>query len=67
MRRAVTSMSDHSHILSIASGSPETESEDQDDKDDNALNDSKKFRMRSLISDEQLHILKSYYSILSCW
>lgn len=58
-----SSMSDHSHILSIASGSPETESEDQDDKDDNALNDSKKFRMRSLISDEQLHVLKSYYSI----
>ncbi|VDI48428.1 Hypothetical predicted protein [Mytilus galloprovincialis] len=58
-----SSMSDHSHILSIASASPETESEDQDDKDDNALNDSKKFRMRSLISDEQLHVLKSFYSI----
>lgn len=56
-------MSDQSHVLSATSGSPETESEDQDDKDDNALNDSKKFRMRSLISDEQLHVLKSYYSI----
>lgn len=58
-----STMSDQSHVLSATSGSPETESEDQDDKDDNALNDSKKFRMRSLISDEQLHVLKSYYSV----
>ncbi|KAL3836211.1 hypothetical protein ACJMK2_021651 [Sinanodonta woodiana] len=58
-----SSASDVSHVEANGSVGTTSDEEEGDEKEIDGVAESKKFRMRSLFTEEQLHILKSLYRI----